>query len=123
MGRGIRAHRHDNQTTTSAPQEQEQENPKDLHGWVQWGDWVSDGSRLTTMLLVPGLLIAYIVLSDIVGFILLSIIIMTVLLYRLGTPLLSTLLIAVAGTVLLQLLFAKVLLVPLPPGLLLPWIG
>lgn len=91
--------------------------------WVQWDDWVRDRSRCINMLLVPGLLIVYIALSDFIGFIPLAATILTVLLYRLGSSLLFSLLIASSTTVLLQLLFARVLLVPLPSGLLLRWIG
>ena len=91
--------------------------------WVQWGDWVHDRSQRINMLLVPGLLIIYILLSDFVGFIPLSMLILGVLLYRLGSSLLPTILIAAFTTGLLQLLFAKVLLVPLPAGLLLRWLG
>lgn len=75
------------------------------------------------MLLVPGLLMAYVLLSDTIGFIPLSILILSVLLYRLGSALLPSLLIALTVTILLQLLFARVLLVPLPSGLLLHWLG
>ena len=95
----------------------------DSQHWVEWGDWVRDSSRRINMLLVPGLLIAYVWLSDSIGFIPMSVTILTVLLYRLGSSLLSSLSIAICTTVVLQLLFAKVLLVPLPSGLLLRWLG
>ncbi|MFK8081592.1 MAG: tripartite tricarboxylate transporter TctB family protein [Granulosicoccus sp.] len=91
--------------------------------WVEWGDWIHDKSRLTNMVLVPGLLISYILLSDWIGFIPLSIVIIGTLLYRLGNSLITAVLVATTATITLQLLFAKVLLVPLPPGLLLRWIG
>lgn len=93
------------------------------HGWIQWGDWMTDSARRFTMLLVPGLLILYILTSDFIGFIPLSVIVMSLLLYRLGSSPLGSLLIAVITTLVLQLLFADVLLVPLPPGLLLHWLG
>lgn len=91
--------------------------------WIQWGDWVNDRSRRINMLLVPSLLIIYILLSDFIGFIPLSVLMLGVMLYRLGSSPFLSLLIAVLTTGLLQLLFAKVLLVPLPAGLLLPLLG
>lgn len=90
--------------------------------WVQFGDWANDRARRTNMSLIPGLLIAYILLSDLIGFIPLSIVILTVLLSRLGSSLLVSVAIAVSTTALLQMLFAKILLVPLPAGLLLRWL-
>ncbi len=69
------------------------------------------------MLLVPGLLIAYILLADSVGFIPLSIAILSILLYRLGSSLRLSVICAVVTSILLQLLFARVLLVPLPAGI------
>lgn len=91
--------------------------------WIQWGDWVNDSARRINMLLVPSLLIIYILFSDSIGFIPLSILMLGVMLYRLGSSPLLSVLIAVLTTGLLQLLFAKVLLVPLPAGLLLPLLG
>ncbi len=91
--------------------------------WVQLGQWAHNPASRVNMLLVPVLLVAYILLSDSIGFIPLSVAILTVLLFRLGSSLLSSLLIAIVVTLVLQLLFAKVLLVPLPSGLLLPWLG
>lgn len=95
----------------------------DEYAWIQWSEWASDPARRINMLLVPGLLMAYVLLSDTIGFIPLSILILSVLLYRLGSALLPSLLIALTVTILLQLLFARVLLVPLPSGLLLHWLG
>ena len=53
-----------------------------------------------------------------ISFIIMSMLILSVLLYRLGSSLLRALLIAAATTAALQLMFAKLLLVPLPAGLL-----
>jgi|GEM_PF-57509 len=91
--------------------------------WIRFGEWASSPSRRINMALVPGSLIAYILLSNTIGFMPLSIVILSVLLYRLGSSLVLSLGIAIATTTLLQLLFAKVLLVPLPAGLLLRWLG
>jgi len=91
--------------------------------WVQLGDWAHDPASRINMLLVPVLLVAYILLSEPIGFIPLSVAMLTILLFRLGSSLLTSIVIAVVTTLMLQLLFAKVLLVPLPSGLLLRWLG
>jgi len=62
-------------------------------------------------------LLIYILFSTTLGFIPLSILILAVLTYRLGSSISVSLLTAILATVLIQLLFAKVLLVPLPAGL------
>ncbi len=86
--------------------------------WVSMGDWAQSPATRINMLLVPGLLIAYILLADTIGFIPLSIAILGILLYRLGSSLRTSLICAVVTTILLQLLFARVLLVPLPAGII-----
>ena len=85
--------------------------------WVRLGDWAQSPAKRINMLLVPGLLIAYILLADSIGFIPLSIAILGILLYRLGSSLQTAIICSVVTTILLQLLFARVLLVPLPAGI------
>ncbi|ASJ70920.1 tripartite tricarboxylate transporter TctB family protein [Granulosicoccus antarcticus] len=85
--------------------------------WVVLGDWAQSPTTRINMMLVPGLLIAYILLSDTIGFLPLAFLILATLLYRLGSSFLSAAIIAIVTTVLLQLLFARVLLVPLPAGI------
>ena len=80
--------------------------------WANLGDWAQSPATRINMLLVPGLLIAYIFLADIVGFIPLPIAILGIPLYRLGSSLRTTIICAVVTTIFLQLLFARVLLVP-----------
>lgn len=77
----------------------------------------SNGARVNTILLLTALLL-YILFSSLIGFIPMSIMIMATLLYRLGSSLLAALTIALVATLIIQFVFAKVLLVPLPPGLL-----
>ena len=86
--------------------------------WVEAGEWLNHSQIKINLLLVILSLLAYILLSDWLGFIFTSMLILTVLLYRLGSSLPMALLIAAATTAALQLMFAKLLLVPLPAGLL-----
>jgi putative tricarboxylic transport membrane protein len=86
--------------------------------WLEFGPWVQQSHYVVNLVLVLLSLLAYILFSDYLGFIPLSMLILTVLLYRLSSSILVSLLIAAFTTAVLQLLFAKLLLVPLPAGLL-----
>jgi len=86
--------------------------------WMEAGAWLNHPHLKLNLLLLILALLAYILLSDWLGFIIMSMLILSVLLYRLGSSLLRALLIAAATTAALQLMFAKLLLVPLPAGLL-----
>ena len=72
--------------------------------WLRWGDWAQDPAMR-------------ILLSDFIGFIPLCIVLLSLLLYRLGSSLGASVLYAVVVTIVLQLLFSRVLLVPLPGGI------
>lgn len=87
--------------------------------WLELGPWVQQSHHVVNLVLVLLSLLAYILFSEYLGFIPLSMLILTVLLYRLGSSIFVSLLIAAFTTAALQLLFAKLLLVPLPAGLLL----
>jgi len=99
------------------------ENPDSQRArWIDWGNLAtSTHSRINATLIVLFLLI-YILLSEWVGFIPLSIITIFVLSYRLGSSTFVALTVSIVATVVIQLLFAKVLLVPLPAGWLLGFI-
>jgi len=87
--------------------------------WIKPGPWVQQSRLKINVLLVMLALVAYILFSDWLGFILMSMLILSVLLVRLGSTTLVALLIASVTTACLQLLFANLLLVPLPAGVLL----
>ncbi len=86
--------------------------------WLEPGDWLQQSRLKLNLLLVILSLVGYVLFSDWLGFILTSMLILSVLLYRLGSSFLMALMIAAATTTVLQLVFAKILLVPLPAGLL-----
>lgn len=87
---------------------------------VTLGDWASDRSAFTNFLLIPAALLFYILLSDWLGFIVSSLIILITLLCRFGASLPMSLVIAAMATLVIQQVFAGVLLVPLPWGILQP---
>lgn len=85
-------------------------------GWIDYSNISHSPQAIGNALLTLLFLIVYILFSDWVGFIPLSILTISVLLYRLGSSIVVALVIALATTLVIQLLFAKVLLVPLPAG-------
>jgi len=86
--------------------------------WVDTSNIADSKPARINALLVIVFLFLYIFFSDLIGFIPLSFFTITVLLYRLGSSIVVACIIAIVATAVIQLLFAKILLVPLPAGLL-----
>ena len=87
---------------------------------VEVGDWAQDRGNVLNVLILLGGISFYILMSDALGFIPTSLIILVTLLIRLGSTWSSSIIVAIATTFIIHTLFAKVLLVPLPWGILLP---
>jgi putative tricarboxylic transport membrane protein len=75
------------------------------------------GSGLINIFFVIGAIVCYILLAEIIGFLIFSFVILMVLMNWLKVKTLSSILMSVGVTFVIYLLFAKVLLVPLPWGL------
>jgi len=88
---------------------------------VQMGEWASDRGIVLNVALLIGAMIFYILFSEWLGFVITSFLILTILLVRLGSGALVSIAIAVVTTLLIHSVFAKVLLVPLPWGILQPF--
>ncbi len=86
--------------------------------WIDTSNIADSKHAKTNALLIIVFLFLYIFFSDVIGFIPLSFCTIAFLLYRLGSSIVASVIIAVAATAVIQLLFAKILLVPLPAGLL-----
>ena len=86
--------------------------------WVDTSNIADSKHARINAALILVFLLLYIFLSDLIGFIPLSFCTIAVLLYRLGSSIIVACTIAVVATAVIQLLFAKILLVPLPAGLL-----
>ena len=80
--------------------------------------WTSDRGRVINVLLIPMVLICYVGLSDRIGFLPLTWVLLTVLLWRFGTRPIRALSIAVITTLFIHILFYQFLHVPLPWGVL-----
>ena len=87
---------------------------------LEVGPWADDRRNVVSFALVLLALLFYIAASDWLGFIPTAFIIMLVLLKSFGSGLLTAVVISALTTFGIQALFARVLLVPLPWGLLQP---
>jgi putative tricarboxylic transport membrane protein len=87
---------------------------------VVLGDWAYEPRQRVNFALVVAALIFYIAVSEYLGFVPTAFVILAVLLVRFGTPLVTSLSVAAAATLVIHTLFARFLLVPLPWGLLQP---
>lgn len=99
-----------------------------VRGWAQRatqpmlvvGEWAQDRGNVINVVILLGSIVFYIVFSTWLGFIPSALLIQSVLLVRLGSGLVTSVITAAISTMLIHTLFAKLLLVPLPWGLLLP---
>ena len=87
---------------------------------VQLGEWAHMPGHVVNFFLIFLALIAYIVFTDSVGFIPVSFLILTVLMMRFGCRWVTAAGIGLAATLLIHTVFYKLLLVPLPWGILQP---
>lgn len=87
---------------------------------VEIGAWAADRRNVVNFALVLLALLFYIAASDWLGFILTAFVIMLVLLKGFGSGMVTALVIAALTTLGIHTLFARVLLVPLPWGVLQP---
>ena len=94
-----------------------------LEPLVGGGEWLRSGPHVVNFLAVVGGLLLYILVSDWLGFILTSLLLLFgwLVLFRGGKPI-SSLAIALAVTLAVNYAFSQLLLVPLPLGLLQPLI-
>ncbi len=88
--------------------------------WLVLGDWARDRASVVNFGLVIAGLIFYIAASDTLGFIPCALIILVTLFLRFGVGLGASLFAAVTATLAIHEVFAGILLVPLPWGLLQP---
>ncbi|WP_316977221.1 tripartite tricarboxylate transporter TctB family protein [Shumkonia mesophila] len=84
------------------------------------GEWVRSPRRVVNFVLVIGLLVFYVLVSDFLGFIPTSVLILALLTYRFGKGIVFALSSAVIVTLIMHTAFYNVLRVPLPWGILQP---
>lgn len=74
--------------------------------------------RVTNAFFVLGIIIVYVAVVDIVGFLVTSAILLFLLMKRLGAPTLRGAIASICITLFINIMFLKILRVPLPPGIL-----
>lgn len=87
-----------------------------VHHWVDFSRMSQSHAARINAVLIILIPLVYVLFSEAVGFIPVSFTAVAILLYRLGASWLITLVVAFCCTGIIQILFAKVLLVPLPAG-------
>lgn len=90
----------------------------DSVGVVMIGDWAKNRNTVLDIIILFVSILFYVLFSEQIGFIPISLLILSLLLYRLGSSLSNSLLIATITTFVMHAIFAKALLVPLPWGIL-----
>jgi putative tricarboxylic transport membrane protein len=86
--------------------------------WFEWAPWARDRRTLGNFALALALILVYVFASERVGFIPLSIAILLILFLKQGVSLPTSLVVAVAATLAIQVSFSDLLRVPLPRGIL-----
>ena len=85
---------------------------------VIWDDWARNPRLAVNMLLVLGMIIIYVTLSERIGFVVLSLAMLMGMFWWFGIPLLRSVVIAVLTTAFIYIGFVRFLRVPLPRGIL-----
>ncbi len=86
--------------------------------WLSLEDWVRSSRHLLAFCVLIGAIVFYMLVSQALGFLLSSAIILSVLFYVLQVPLAKSVLVAVVATLVIHFAFYKLLRVPLPWGVL-----
>ena len=88
-----------------------------LHPWLDFDEWTRTPGHLTDVALVLLGLVAYILLSDLVGFLAIGTALLTLWIVRFRNgKVLSSLVVAVIACLVIDYAFRRILLVPLPLG-------
>jgi putative tricarboxylic transport membrane protein len=90
------------------------------NGAVAWNDWARTHHVWVRLAVVVGLVLAYILASETIGFLPISIAILLIFLLMMGARWWVAAVVALVATLLIQQTFAVLLRVPLPLGLLGP---
>jgi putative tricarboxylic transport membrane protein len=89
--------------------------------WLVWDDWVSSPRHVVAVLVLLGAVVFYIVASDRLGFLPTAVVILVALFSALRVPFWRAVFIAVIAAVVVHFAFYKLLRVPLPWGVLMPY--
>ena len=91
---------------------------KQEKGWlVVLGEWTKSPKLVYNICLIPGSLVFYMLVSNLLGFIVTVIVMLTFTIWWLRGHLLSAFVVSVASAVSVYAFFSKLMLVPLPAGI------
>lgn len=85
------------------------------------GEWASDKRSLIQIAGIVGGVILYILLADILGFLIIGVLLILSLLLSFGVSIARALIVSLFAVVFIQLVFSKLLRVPLPWGVMQPF--
>lgn len=88
--------------------------------WLKAGDWIGSARHARSVVILVAAVTAYILGSETIGFLPLSTLTLGLLMINLRMPVIKSLVLAVALSLVIHLLFYKLLRVPLPWGWLMP---
>ena len=89
--------------------------------WVTWDDWVRSPRHIAALAVLLGSIVFYIVLAEWLGFLPTATLILLAMFFVLRVPPGRAVLIAVVAALVIHFAFYKMLRVPLPWGLLMPY--
>ena len=81
------------------------------------GEWTKSPKLVSNICLIPGSLVFYMLVSNLLGFIVTVIVMLTFTIWWLRGHLLSAFVVSVASAVSVYAFFSKLMLVPLPAGI------
>lgn len=86
--------------------------------WFNAHSWAANRPAQINLLLTIASVLVFILFANAVGFIFLAVPVLIVLGYRFGVPLIYAVILSIVTTLIIHTLFVRILLVPLPRGLL-----
>jgi putative tricarboxylic transport membrane protein len=89
--------------------------------WLVWGDWRHSPRHVRAMLVLVGSVLFYIAASDWLGFVICSVTILFLLFRALQLDTTRSITVAVVASLVIHFAFYKLMRVPLPWGVLLPY--
>lgn len=93
-------------------------NTHKVDAWLSWPSWMSDRTSRLSFLLVPGMIVFYILLSEPVGFIPVACVLLAVMFLWFGVKAHVAVPTALIATWVIHYFFANMMRVPLPRGIL-----
>jgi putative tricarboxylic transport membrane protein len=92
--------------------------PSAAGGGEEEGGVPPESKKITNALCVLGIIVVYVAAVDHAGFLVTSAVLLFILMKKLGAPVLRSAIASISITLFINIMFLKILRVPLPPGIL-----